>query len=102
MHILKAGIAECVKGRRYFAIHSRGIKDSNLPLHQAVPLCLAVLVRWLLPFAERQTGPSAGHKAPQIKERENSEERDYLLQVTFLKEGRLGVENRGGKKRKRL
>lgn len=32
-------------------------------------------------------GPSGGHKAPQIKERENSEERDYLLQVTFHKGG---------------
>lgn len=95
MHNLKAAIAKCFKRKHYFAIHRRGIKDSNLTPHRAVPLCLAALVRWLRPFAGRQTGPSVGHKAPQIKERENSEERDYLLQVTFHKEGGGGVGGSG-------
>lgn len=72
MHILNLSIAKCFIGRHYFAIHTRGIKGSNL-MHRAVPLCFSVCVLAFC-FADQWMGSSAGHKAPQIKERENREE----------------------------
>lgn len=72
MHILNLGIGKCFKGRHYFAIHTRGIKGSNLT-HRAVPLCFSVCA---LAFALPIGGwaPALAAKPRQIKVRENREE----------------------------
>lgn len=52
MHILNLSLAKCFIGRHYFAIHTRGIKGSNL-MHRAVRLCFFICV---LTFASLISG----------------------------------------------
>lgn len=72
MHILNPGVADCFTGRRpYLALHSSGIKGSNLAVSGSPPLlCLCAGFG----FGDQQMSSSVSHKAPQIKDREMIEE----------------------------
>lgn len=72
MHILNPGVADCFTGRRlYLALHSSGIKDSNLAV--SCPPLLSSLCAGF-GFGDQRMSSDVSHKAPQIKDREMIEE----------------------------
>lgn len=70
MHILHPGVADCFTGRRpYLALHSSGIKDSNLTVS-----CTPPLLSLCAGFGDQRMSSGVSHKTPQIKDREMIEE----------------------------
>lgn len=86
IHISNLSIALSFIVRHLFCYSHRGDKRQQSHASSCSPPLLRLCAGSC--FADQWMGSSAGHKAPQMgKKREKTERnRDYLLQVTFLKE----------------